>query len=426
MSDIKSSVLYGAIIGDISGSPYERNPIKTKDYKFIRHSGHFTDDTVMTIAVADALLSCHGLNERNVKKSVTESMRRWGRKYPHAGYGHGFKGWLKADNPHPYGSYGNGSAMRVSSVALLAYISNNFDFVRDVARWTAEVTHNHPEAVKSVEAVASAINLAQHGVQKDEIKSYVEREFGYDLSRTIDEIRLTYDFEVAAEKSVPEAIIAFLESESFEDAIRNAVSLGGDSDTQAAIAGSIAEAFYGVPEEFKAKARKKLPPDMLAVLDEINLIAYHQQLCEELDGNEDIFDAMRFLRETKSPEDFTRLIYCLDRQIKSDRCFIVPMEKISSDDDGDNFKPLTVYEPKVNHTFMTVFTNFYEFKKAVRQRGLQLKCVTNRIDNLLETCAQVNAKVQNSDAPANMGLAINPFSDEVFGLTAEMIDAVLN
>ena len=422
MSDqIKFSVLYGAIIGDISGSCYERNPIKTKDYKFIRHSGHFTDDTVMTIAVADALLSCHGFNERDVKDAVTEAMQRWGRKYPHAGYGHGFKGWLKADNPHPYKSYGNGAAMRVSAVALLAYISNNFDLVRDVARWTAEVTHNNPEAVKSAEAVASAINLAQHGVDKDEIKSYLENEFGYDLSRSLDEIRPTYGFEVAAAKSVPEAIIAFLESENFEDAIRNAVSLGGDADTQAAIAGSIAEAFYGVPEEFKTKVREKLPSDMLAVLAEINLIAYHQDACAEIEGNEDIGDAMRLLHETNSPDDFTRLMYYLDRQIKSDRCFIVPMGKISSDEDGDKFKPLTVYNPKVNHTFMTVFTNFYEFNKAAREKSLQLKCTTSPIKNLLETCVQVNAQVQSGDAPANMGLVINPRSDEVFYLTAEII-----
>lgn len=427
MSDkIKSSVLYGAIIGDISGSPYERNPIKTKDYKFIRHSGHFTDDTVMTIAVADALLSCHGFNESDVKKSVTEAMQRWGRKYPHAGYGHGFKGWLKADNPHPYKSFGNGAAMRVSAVALLAYISNHFDLVRNVARWTAEVTHNNPEAVKSVEAVASAINLAQHGVPKDEIKSYLESEFGYNLSRTLDEIRPTYEFEVAAEKSVPEAIIAFLESTDFEDAIRNAVSLGGDADTQAAIAGSIAEAFYGVPEELKIKACEKLPREMRAVLDEINLIAYHQDLCEEIKGNEDIDDAMRFLYETGSPEDFTRLFYSIGRQIQSDRCFIVPMEKTSSDNDEDNFKPLTVYDPEINHTFMTVFTNFYEFNKAVRQEGSQLKCTTTPMKNLLETCAQVNAEVQSGDAPAKMGLAINPFSEAVFGLSAEMIELVLD
>ena len=426
MSEIKSSVLYGAIIGDISGSPYEHNRIKTKDYKFIRHSGHFTDDTVMTIAVADALLSCDGFNEHDVKFAVTNAMQFWGRKYPHAGYGHRFKNWLAADDPQPYKSFGNGAAMRVSAIALLGYISNHFDLVRDVARWTAEVTHNHPEAVKSAEAVASAINLAQHGVPKAEIKSYLESEFGYDLSRTLDEIRPTYGFEVSAEKSVPEAIIAFLESENFEDAIRNAVSLGGDADTQAAIAGSISEAFYGVPYEFKTKVREKLPSDMLAVLSEINLIAYHQDACAEIEGNEDIGDAMRFFRETNSPKELMKLLYTIHRRIQDDGCFIVPMEKVSEGDDSDNYKPLTVYNEQANITFMSVCTNFYAFEKVNREKALELKCTTSPIKNLLDTCAQVNAQIQNSDAPANMGLAINPSSDEVFYLPAEMIDMLLD
>ena len=425
MSDIKSTVLYGAIIGDISGSLYERHPIKTKDYKFIRHSGHFTDDTVMTIAVADALLTCNGLNENDVKTAVTASMQRWGRKYPKAGYGHRFKGWLKADNPHPYKSFGNGAAMRVSPVALIAYISNHFDFACDVARRTAEVTHNHPEAVKSVEAVASAINLAQHGVAKDEIKAYVEGEFGYDLSRTLDEIRPTYNFEVSAEKSVPEAIIAFLESTDFEDAIRNAVSLGGDADTQAAIAGSIAEAFYGVPDALKQAVREKLTLEMIRVLDEINRVVDMQEKLTELDGNEDIFDAMRFFRETESTDELLNLLYTIHCRIQDDGCFIVPMEKVSEGDDADNYKPLTVDNEQANITFMSVCTNFYAFNKLVRDNP-QLKCTTTPIKNLLDTCAQVNAKVQNSDVPANMGLALNPFSDEVFGLTPELIDVILS
>ena len=427
MSDIKSTVLYGAIIGDISGSPYEGDgrTIKTKDYKFIRHSGHFTDDTVMTIAVADALLNCRGLNEADVKAAVTESMQRWGRKYPHAGYGHRFKGWLNADKPHPYKSHGNGAAMRVSPVALIAYLSNHFEFARDVARWTAEVTHNHPEAVKSVEAVASAINLAQHGVPKAEIKAYVENEFGYDLSRTLDEIRPTYHHEIEAAKSVPEAIIAFLESTDFEDAIRNAVSLGGDSDTLAAIAGSIAEAFYGVPDKFIAAVREKLPSEMRNVLDEINRVVRLQEDCHELDGNEDIFDAMKLFRATKSFDDFNAMIYCIDRQVKSDRCFIVPLEKVSEDKDSDNYKPLTFYNAPANTTFMSVFTDFYAFNKA-RRDNPQLKCTTTPIKNLLENCAQVNAKVQNSDEPANMALAINPNSDEAFYLPADMLEFVLD
>ncbi|MBR1645515.1 MAG: ADP-ribosylglycohydrolase family protein [Selenomonadaceae bacterium] len=423
MSDIKSGVLYGAIIGDISGSPYERNPIKTKDYKFIRHSGHFTDDTVMTIAVADALLNCPGFNEDDVKNAVTGAMQFWGRKFPDKGYGHRFKNWLATDNPQPYKSFGNGAAMRVSAIALIGYISNDFDLVRNVARWIAEVTHNHPEAVKSAEAVASAINLAQHGVPKAEIKSYLESEFGYDLSRTVDEIRRTYSFEVAAEKSVPEAIIAFLESKNFEDAIRNAVSLGGDADTQAAIAGSIAEAFYGVPDELKNKVREKLTPELLAVLDEFDRIIRMQKKCTELDGNEDLTDAMRLFNATRDEIFGMDMFKYLCRQIEDNRCVVVPLEKVS---DADGYKPLTVYHEQANITFMSVFTNFYEFEKANREKALELKCTTTPIKNLLEICAETNAQLKDSDAPANMGLAINPSSDDVFYLLPELIDELLS
>ena len=263
-----NTLLYGAIIGDISGSCYEgyTRAIKTKDFKFIRRSGHITDDTVMTVAVADALLTCEGLDEISIKNAVVESMQSWGRKYQNAGYGRRFTNWLMSDNPQPYKSFGNGAAMRVSAVNLFGILYGDLDLVRNVARWTAEVTHNHPEGIKSAEAVASAIFLAQNKVSKSEIKSYVEKNFGYDLSRTLNEIRPNYHHETSAQKSVPEAIISFLEAENFEDAVRNAVSLGGDADTLAAIAGSIAEAFFGVPKEFIDKAREKIPREMLKVI----------------------------------------------------------------------------------------------------------------------------------------------------------------
>lgn len=292
---ITNTLLYGAIIGDISGSCYEgyNHAIKTKDFKFICRSGHITDDTVMTIAIAEALFTCDGLNEVSVKNAVINSMQSWGRKYPNAGYGHKFSNWLMSDDPQPYKSFGNGAAMRVSPVALLGIFYGNLDLVRRVARWTAEVTHNHPEGVKSAEAVASAIFLARNKTFKSEIKSYVEKNFGYDLSRTLEEIRPNYRHETSAQKSVPEAIISFLEAENFEDAIRNAVSLGGDSDTLAAIAGSIAEAFFGIPEEFIKKVREKIPYEMLEVIDKIALIIHMQNESAELYGNERIDAAMR-------------------------------------------------------------------------------------------------------------------------------------
>ena len=419
-------LFYGAIIGDISGSCYEgyKNAIKTKDFKFIRRSGHITDDTVMTIAIAEALLTCDGLDEVSIKNAVVESMQSWGRKYPNAGYGHRFTNWIMSDDPQPYKSFGNGAAMRVSAVDLIGIFYGDLDLVRNVARWTAEVTHNHPEGVKSAEAVASAIFLARNKISKSEIKFYVEKNFGYDLSRTLDEIRPNYRHETSAQKSIPEAIISFLEADSFEDAIRNAVSLGGDSDTLAAIAGSIAGAFFGVPEEFISKAREKIPQEMLKVIDEVNLLVHMQNKCTELHGNERIDAVMRKFYAQQS-DNVLELLDAIHGRIKADGCFIVALEKISDDKDSTNFAPIIMNHPHINHSFMSVFTNFYEFKKAVRSRDTQLKCVTNRIDNLLENCAQVNATIKNSNDNAKMGLVINPCSNELFALTEDLIDLLV-
>lgn len=423
---MNETLLYGAIVGDISGSPYEGygNAIKTKDYKFIRHSGHITDDTVMTIAVADALLTCDGLDESSIKNAVVKSMQSWGRKYPDAGYGRRFANWIYSDDPQPYKSFGNGAAMRVSPIILLGILYNDLDLVRSVARWTSEVTHNHPEGVKSAEAVASAIFLARNRNSKSDIKAYVEENFGYDLSRTLAEIRPNYHHEVSAQKSVPEAIISFLEAESFEDAVRNAVSLGGDADTLAAIAGSIAEAFFGIPKELIDKAREKIPREMLKVIDEVNRIVDMQNKCNELHGNERIDAAMRrfYAHQTN---DVAELVDAIHSQIQADGCFIVAMKKISDDKDSTNFAPIIMNHPHINHSLMAVFTNFYEFNKAVRSKGAQLKCVTNRIDNLIENCAKVNTTIQNAGDDAKMGLVINPCSDELFALPENLIDCLL-
>ena len=274
--------MYGAILGDIIGSVYERDSIKKKDFPLFSKESRFTDDTMMTIAIADALINVSkNADKREIKSEVIRSMRFWGNKSLNAGYGHAFRKWLKSDEPKPYRSYGNGSAMRVSPVG---WLYDDLYRTREVARWTAEVTHNHSEGVKGAESVASAIFLARNGKSKEEIKNYIEENFSYDLSRSLDEIRKTYEFEVSCQKSVPESIIAFLESTDFEDAIRNAISLGGDSDTQAAIAGSIAEAFYGVSDELKTEARNRLHKSLIEVLDRFaNLI--HQ---DKSDINEPI------------------------------------------------------------------------------------------------------------------------------------------
>ena len=259
--------MLGAIIGDIIGSPYEWHNIKTKDFELFRHRCRFTDDSVMTIAVAEALMEAKHQevldDEAKVKKLLVASMKKWGLKYPEAGYGRSFFNWLISEDSEPYNSWGNGSAMRVSPAGWMA---DNIINTRKLARWTAEVTHNHPEGVKGAEAVASAIFLARKGAIKEEIHDYITEEFGYNLDRTCNEIRPGYEFDVSCQGSVPEAIISFLEGTDFEDVIRNAVSLGGDSDTIAAMAGSIAEAFYVIPNRIARGALKRLPDEMLEVL----------------------------------------------------------------------------------------------------------------------------------------------------------------
>lgn len=266
--------MYGAILGDIVGSPYEFNRgNKTKDFPLFSKYSTFTDDTVMTLAVADALLDAQPDADLEwTRNRLIHGMQRFGKEFPYAGYGGMFRHWLRVRDPQPYGSYGNGSAMRVSSVG---WLYNDLDTVRRMARLSAEVTHNHPEGIKGAEAVASAIFLARTGSIKDEIKAYVEESFHYDLSRTCDEIRPDYRHVESCQETVPEAITAFLEGESFEDVIRTAVSLGGDCDTLTCIAGSMAEAFYGVPEELKAECRKRLPDDLLEVLQRLD-----DYLCE--------------------------------------------------------------------------------------------------------------------------------------------------
>ena len=258
--------MFGAILGDIIGSPYEFDRgSKTKEFPLFCDASEFTDDTVMTVAVADAFLEANqDATDDEIKQLLIGGMRRWGRKHPFAGYGMRFSIWLASPRPVPYGSYGNGSAMRVSPAA---WLFDDLETVRKMARLSAEVTHNHPEGIKGAEATASVIFLARQGASKNEIKAYIETEFGYDLSRTCDEIRPEYYHVESCMETVPEAITAFLEGDSFEDVIRTAVSLGGDCDTLTAIAGSMAEGFYGLPDEMKQECYERVSDEMKVVLN---------------------------------------------------------------------------------------------------------------------------------------------------------------
>ncbi len=255
--------MLGAIAGDIIGSVYEHHPIKTKDFPLFHENCRFTDDTVLTVAVAGAILS-----GRPYREEVWET----GRRYPGAGYGLNFFQWLQADNPRPYDSWGNGAAMRVSPVGFA--FSSEADVLRQAAA-TAEISHNHPEGVKGARATALAVFLARTGAGKEMIRSRLRDTFGYDMDRTVDDIRPEYHFDVSCQGTVPEAMIAFLDAGSYEDSVRNAVSLGGDSDTLACIAGGVAEAFYGLPEKITEKVLACLTPD----LREITLRFCHQYGC---------------------------------------------------------------------------------------------------------------------------------------------------
>jgi ADP-ribosylglycohydrolase len=248
--------MIGAIAGDIMGSVYEHNPIKTKDFPLFHPRCCFTDDTVLTVAVADAILT---------GRPYEQSVREFGRRHPGAGYGGMFNGWLHSDHPQPYNSWGNGSAMRVSPVG---FAFNTEDEVLDEAEKTASISHNHPEGVKGAQATALAVFFARMGRTKEEIREQISQRFGYNIHRTVDDIRPTYSFDVSCQGTVPEAIIAFLDSTSYEDAVRNAISLGGDSDTLACITGGIAEAFYrDVPDDIQAKVIGLLTPDLWGIIE---------------------------------------------------------------------------------------------------------------------------------------------------------------
>ncbi len=239
--------MFGAVVGDVVGSIYEWNNIKTKDFILFEEGCHFTDETVMNFAVVNGLMRCN--SKENLKQCLTEEMQRLGRLYPFAGYAGMFQRWLQERKPVPYRSLGNGAAMRV---APIAYAATSLEEAEELAKLCAEITHNHSEGIKGAVAVAGCIYLSINGADKKEIKAYAEKY--YDLSFTLDEIRPQYSYNSSAEGSIPYAIAAFLEGSSFEDSLRNAISIGGDSDTIASITCAIAEGYYGIPEIIKRRA----------------------------------------------------------------------------------------------------------------------------------------------------------------------------
>ena len=251
--------MLGAIAGDIIGSVFENNPIKSITFPLFSINSHFTDDSVLTIAIAYSIL---------YQVDYGTSLKNFARRYPNAGFGLSFYQWMQSSNRQPYNSWGNGSAMRVSPVGFA------FDTAEKVtleAQRSAAVTHNHPEGIKGAQATALAIFLARRGTAKDRIRQTIADRFGYHFERTLDEIRPLYDFDVSCQGSVPESLLSFFESDDFEDAVRKAISLGGDTDTMACIAGGVAQAFYGkIPSAIVEEVRKRLPEEFLEIIDEFN------------------------------------------------------------------------------------------------------------------------------------------------------------
>lgn len=259
--------MYGAMIGDIVGSKYEFHNIKTKDFLLFSPDCDFTDDTIMTVAVAKALLRRREEPGKPFSELLIAEMQALGRQYPYptGAYGGNFAQWLRQENPKPYGSYGNGSAMRVSPCGLIA---ETLEETLQLARDSAIVSHDHPEGIKGAEAVAAAVFLAKRGETKAEIRRYICENY-YDLNFTLDAIRASYRFDGSCQGSVPQAIVAFLESESFEDAIRNVISIGGDCDTTGAITGSIAWTYYAVQSGGRdGWASDKIDPAMLKIREQ--------------------------------------------------------------------------------------------------------------------------------------------------------------
>ena len=398
--------MIGAIMGDMIGAPYEfdRSP-KTKEFPLFSRESEFTDDSVMTIAVAEALMDTFGKSDDEIRAALVASMQKWGKLYPDAGYGGMFRRWLRTKHPEPYGSFGNGSAMRVSSAG---WLFETLEETRHMARLTAEVTHNHPEGIKGAEATASAIFLARTGSSKEEIRDYVVREFGYDLSRTCDEIRPTYHHVETCQQTVPEAITAFLEGTDFEDVIRTAVSLGGDCDTLTCIAGGMAEAFYGIPPELVNECRKRLPEDMLAVIDHFDSAGeksdegFHDMF---LDGNELIEEAISAYHADASKDNLISVLESIRTRMHADGHFMIP---VVFSEEGREFTFRTV-QTRDGKVWPVAFTS-----PAEHEKGEPSQIVSNSIDAMLKVCLDL-------DSP---GFILNPWG-ESFTLTKELIEMII-
>ena len=443
--------MYGAILGDIIGSPYEfdQNNIKTTDFELFSERSEFTDDSIMTLAVAEGLMNCGiDADETVMKKSLVEAMKKYGKRYPFAGYGANFSMWLDEEDPQPYRSFGNGSAMRVSAAAWLC--QESLQKMLQIAAVTAEVSHNHPEGIKGAQATAAVIFMALHGASKEDIKNTVSKVFGYDLTRTCDMIRPSYHHVESCQETVPEAITAFLEGDSFESVIRLAVSLGGDSDTLACIAGSMAEAFYGVPEELKREARERLSDDLRGVLDRFDRKLEEDREARESDparmkawkkalrpappvqknapkfpGSEELEKSLEEFAADRNREKLVRCMEALRRAMHAGGNVLFPVQPVRVD--GTDGKAagrairMKLIATKDGKNWQVAYTSENRYKSGSSAKDPALAAT---IRQALEQYA-ADAPGTNK-APDNIaGIVLNPEKNPIF-LTREMIASVLN
>jgi ADP-ribosylglycohydrolase len=406
--------MLGAIIGDIVGSTRESAPVKTTEFHLFEEKSRFTDDTVMTVAFADALLSVPGdwldapeEYAEGIQKKFTECMQTWGRRYPDAGYGGWFQSWILADDPQPYGSFGNGSAMRVSPAGWLA---GSGEAALELAKLGAQVTHSHPEGIKGAQAVALAVFLARRGAPKKEIRRELSERFGYDLHSDPDEIRETCRFDSSCQVSVPQALACFLAAESYEDAVRLAVSLGGDADTQAAIAGAIAEGYFGIPEYLKREGRRRLSRPMVKVLERFRRHAprrYHgRKGTTPLTDNDRIELLLPEVAAGSAPGQDVVLV--LRSRMFEDGQFLVPCEE---NERGEKVPRLLAGES--GEAMLPVFTSRQELAAGGDASGEVLLAY---MDNLYYACLRDESV---------SGMVINPWNRNGLSLEKKGIAAIV-
>ena len=434
--------MYGAILGDIIGSPYEfdSHNIKTKEFDLFSDRSEFTDDSIMTLAVADALMKAGtDASDDVLRAALVESMQTIGRRYPFAGYGVSFSAWLYDDAPKPYQSYGNGSAMRVSAIPWL--IQDDFARMLHVARLSAEVTHNHPEGIKGAVSVAAAIFLALHGKDKEFIRKYITDHYKYDLTRTCDQIRPDYHHVESCQETVPEAMTAFLEGKDFEDVIRTAVSLGGDSDTLTCIAGSMAEAVYGVPEDLKATCRDMLTSDLLEILNRFDEKVEADRKARETDpvrkarweqalhpagpapmpgkmkavGNEPLEERIRAWNRDRSQTNYAGLVGTVASRCAENARVLVPVRPLPSQEEGKpRFQLQLMKSPADNKFWQPVFTSEAQLMKTGSKQGAVLSMP---LRDILQRVAE-SEKGQTSVA----GIVLNP-SDRETSVPLSIVNA---